>query len=144
MSTSLIRQRFRLKVFFTRFVLPTNVYGGFELQNDKALPRFKLFNVIILLEFLKWVQFSWLSQRFFKVLKNTSYSQLLFDSQIAVSGKRSSSKKNGNVSNISSELEQLTLEFPGDLVTFTEEILNRKLHFLCSVKYLASFYPQFV
>ena len=23
--------------------------------------------------------------------------------------------------------------FPADLVTFTEEILNRKLHFLCSV-----------
>ena len=24
------------------------------------------------------------------------------------------------------------LHFPGNLVTFTEEILNRKLHFLCS------------
>ena len=24
-------------------------------------------------------------------------------------------------------------QFPADLVTFTEEILNRKLHFLCSV-----------
>ena len=23
-------------------------------------------------------------------------------------------------------------KFPGDLVTFTEEILNEKLHFLCS------------
>ena len=25
-------------------------------------------------------------------------------------------------------------QFPADLVTFTEEILNGKLHFLCSVK----------
>ena len=25
------------------------------------------------------------------------------------------------------------LEFPADLVTFTEDILNGKLHFLCSV-----------
>ena len=25
------------------------------------------------------------------------------------------------------------LQFPADLVTFTEEILNGKLHFLCSV-----------
>ena len=24
-------------------------------------------------------------------------------------------------------------QFPADLVTFTEEILNRKLHFLCTV-----------
>ena len=24
-------------------------------------------------------------------------------------------------------------QFPGDLVTFTEEILNGKIHFLCSV-----------
>ena len=28
---------------------------------------------------------------------------------------------------------------PADLVTFTEEILNGKLHFLCSVKYLVVF-----
>ena len=27
-------------------------------------------------------------------------------------------------------------QFPADLVTFTEEILNRKLHFLCRVKIL--------
>ena len=27
-------------------------------------------------------------------------------------------------------------QFPADLVTFTEEILNRKLHFLCSVNWL--------
>ena len=27
------------------------------------------------------------------------------------------------------------LQFPVDLVTFTEEILNEKLHFLCSVTY---------
>ena len=27
-------------------------------------------------------------------------------------------------------------QFPADLVTFTEEILNGKLHFLCSVKYV--------
>ena len=26
-------------------------------------------------------------------------------------------------------------QFPADLVTFTEEILNGKLHFLCSVEY---------
>ena len=26
------------------------------------------------------------------------------------------------------------MEFPADLVTFNEEILNGKLHFLCSVK----------
>ena len=26
-------------------------------------------------------------------------------------------------------------QFPADLVTFTEEILNGKLHFFCSVKY---------
>ena len=26
-------------------------------------------------------------------------------------------------------------KFPADLVTFTEEILNGKLHFLCSVNY---------
>ena len=26
------------------------------------------------------------------------------------------------------------LQFPGDLVTFTEEILNEKFHFLCSAK----------
>ena len=25
-------------------------------------------------------------------------------------------------------------QFPADLVTFVEEILNRKLHFLCAVK----------
>ena len=25
-------------------------------------------------------------------------------------------------------------QFPADLVTFTEEILNEKLHFLCSVR----------
>ena len=30
--------------------------------------------------------------------------------------------------------ETMTLEFPADLVTFTEEILNAKLHFLCSDK----------
>ena len=30
-------------------------------------------------------------------------------------------------------LLRLTLQIPADLVTFTEEILNRKLHFLCSV-----------
>ena len=28
-------------------------------------------------------------------------------------------------------------EFPADLVTFIEEILNRKLHFLCSVYFNA-------
>ena len=27
-------------------------------------------------------------------------------------------------------------QFPADLVTFTEEILNGKLHFLCSAEYL--------
>ena len=31
------------------------------------------------------------------------------------------------------------LQFPADLVTFTEQILNRKLHFLCSVCKLSQF-----
>ena len=31
--------------------------------------------------------------------------------------------------------ETMTLEFPADLVTFTEEILNAKLHFLCSDRF---------
>ena len=28
---------------------------------------------------------------------------------------------------------KFSIKFPADLVTFTEEILNGKLHFLCSV-----------
>ena len=31
-------------------------------------------------------------------------------------------------------LVTLTVNFPADLVTFTDEILNGRLHFLCSVK----------
>ena len=30
-------------------------------------------------------------------------------------------------------------EFPGDLVTFTGEILNENLHFLCSDRYFKTF-----
>ena len=32
-------------------------------------------------------------------------------------------------------------QFPADLVTFTEEILNGKIHFLCSAKSVSA-YPQ--
>ena len=28
------------------------------------------------------------------------------------------------------------MQFPADLITFTEEILNEKIHFLCSVNQL--------
>ena len=35
--------------------------------------------------------------------------------------------------------EVLSLQFPVDLVTFTEEILNGKLHFICSVS--LSYFP---
>ena len=34
----------------------------------------------------------------------------------------------------------LNPQFPADLVTFTEEILNGKLHFLCSVLFLKNDY----
>ena len=36
-------------------------------------------------------------------------------------------------------LVNLFLQFPVDLVTFTKEILNEKLHFLCSDKYIFCF-----
>ena len=32
-------------------------------------------------------------------------------------------------------LQEVNPQFPTDLVTFIEEILNGKLHFLCSVRY---------
>ena len=35
------------------------------------------------------------------------------------------------------------LMFPADLATFTEEVLNGKLHFLCSVKPLADLFNYF-
>ena len=35
-------------------------------------------------------------------------------------------------------------QFPADLVTFTEEILNRKLHFLWSVKFLIIFFSKVI
>ena len=36
----------------------------------------------------------------------------------------------------SPKFSQLFIQFPADLVTLTEEILNGELHFLCSKAYL--------
>ena len=39
-----------------------------------------------------------------------------------------------SINDFFSKCDQIDRQFPADLVTFTEEILNRKIHFLCSVK----------
>ena len=38
-----------------------------------------------------------------------------------------------SIKNFFSKCDQMRPNFPADLVTFTEKILNEKLHFLCSV-----------